>query len=85
MITELNNGSKSNYGLCWGITSHQGHRLISHTGSHATGFKSVFARFVDDKLTVIILTNQRAANQTAIANGVAACYVPGLNSDPRAR
>jgi CubicO group peptidase (beta-lactamase class C family) len=81
----LNNGSKSNYGFGWGITNLNGHRLISHTGSHATGFKSVLARFVDDKLTVIILTNQRAANQTAIANGVAAFYIPGLKSDPPQR
>ena len=77
----LNNGSKSAYGFGWGITQHQNHRLISHTGSHATGFKSVIARFVDDRLTVIILTNQRAANQTAIAHGVAAFYIPGLKAE----
>ncbi len=78
----LNNGSKSSYGYGWGIGDHRGRKLISHTGSHATGFKSVVARFVDDKLTVIILTNQRAANQTAIANGVAAFYIPELKSRP---
>ena len=82
---ELNDGSNSTYGFGWGISNHQGHRLISHTGSHMTGFKSVLARFVDDKLTVIILTNQRDANQTSIANGVAAFYIPGLKPDPRAR
>lgn len=81
---KLNDGSRSSYGFGWGITKHQGHRLISHTGSHMTGFKSILARFVDDKVTVIILTNQRAANQTAIANGVAAFYIPGLKPDPRA-
>ena len=75
---ELNDGSKSTYGFGWGLGRHQGRRLVSHTGSHATGFKSILARYVDDKLTVIILTNQRAANQTAIANGVAAFYIPGL-------
>jgi len=78
----LNNGSKSSYGFGWGINVHQGHRLISHTGSHATGFKSILARFVDDKLTVIVLTNQRAANQNAIANGVAAFYIPELKAKP---
>lgn len=81
----LNDGSKSTYGFGWGITEYQGHRLISHTGSHATGFKSIVARFVDDKLTVIILTNQRAAQQVAIANRVAAFYVPGLKADPPSR
>jgi CubicO group peptidase (beta-lactamase class C family) len=74
----LNNGSNSTYGFGWGISKVSGHRLISHTGSHATGFKAILARFVDDQLTVIILTNQRNANQTAIANRVAAFYLPGL-------
>ena len=79
----LNNGSHSDYGFGWGVTSHLGHRLVSHTGSHATGFKSVLARFVNDQLTVIVLTNQRAANQMDIAKGVAASCLPDLK--PRSK
>ncbi len=75
---KFNNGRDSTYGFGWGIGKEHGHRLISHTGSHMTGFKSALARFVDDKLTVIVLTNQRAADQMAIAKGVAAFYIPGL-------
>jgi hypothetical protein len=33
---------------------------------------------VEDKLTVIIFTNRRAAKQAAIANGVAAFCISGL-------
>jgi CubicO group peptidase (beta-lactamase class C family) len=75
---KLNDGSDSSYGLGWGVTNIQGHRLISHTGSHMTGFKTALARFVDDKLTVIVFTNQREAEQMAIARGVAGFYVPAL-------
>lgn len=75
---ELNDGSKAGYGFGWGIGTHQGRRLISHTGSHMTGFKSAMARFVDDKVTVIVFTNQRGADQMAIATGVAAHYIPAL-------
>ncbi len=75
---ELNDGSKSGYGFGWGIGTHKGRRLISHTGSHMTGFKSAMARFVDDKVTVIVFTNQRGADQMAIATGVAAHYIPAL-------
>jgi D-alanyl-D-alanine carboxypeptidase len=75
---KLNGGKDSAYGLGWGVTNHLGHRLISHTGSHATGFKTALARFVDDRLTVIVFTNQRAADQMGIAKGVAAWYLPGL-------
>jgi D-alanyl-D-alanine carboxypeptidase len=78
----LNDGSKASYGFGWGIGTHMNRRLISHTGSHVTGFKSVLARYVDDKITVIILTNQRAANQMAIAHGVAAFYIPERKPDP---
>lgn len=75
---KLNDGSASSYGLGWGVTNYHGHRLISHTGSHMTGFKTALARFVDDKLTVIVFTNQREAEQMAIARGVAGFYVPSL-------
>ncbi len=74
----LNDGSKAGYGFGWGIGTHQNRRLISHTGSHVTGFKSVLARYPDDEITVIILTNQRGANQMAIAQGVAAFFIPEL-------
>lgn len=78
----LNNGSESSYGFGWAIGKHRGRRLISHTGSHMTGFKTALARFVDDGLTVIVLTNQREANQMAIATGVAAFYFPELPAKP---
>ena len=81
---KLNNGSNSGYGLGWGITNYQGHRLLSHTGSHMTGFKTALARFVDDKLTVIVFTNQREANQMDIAKGVASHYIPELRSRSKA-
>lgn len=78
----LNSGAESGYGLGWGIGKHRGRRLISHTGSHMTGFKSALARFVDDQLTVIVLTNQREANQMNIATSVAAFYIPELRAKP---
>jgi D-alanyl-D-alanine carboxypeptidase len=82
---KLNNGSEGSYGFGWGVTNFHGHRLISHTGAHMTGFKTVLARFVDDKLTVIVFANQREANQTAIATGVATFYIPGLQQRTKGR
>jgi CubicO group peptidase (beta-lactamase class C family) len=75
---KLNSGKDSTYGFGWATEQVQGHRFIGHTGAHGTGFKSARARFVDDKLTVIVLTNQRAAEQMVVAKGVASFYVPGL-------
>ena len=45
-----------------------------------TGFKTALLRYVYDKLTVIVLTNQRGADQMSIAKKVAAFYLPGLGT-----
>ena len=40
-----------------------------------TGFRSAFARFLDDRLTIIILMNLDDVDPQAILNGVAALYL----------
>src|SRR5262249_54261038 len=56
-----------NYGFGWFIDSYRGHRLVQHSGG-TPGFSSVIYRFIDDKLTIIILTNHsdRIVDQFAI-------------------
>jgi len=39
-----------------------------------TGFSTVIARYPDDRLTVIVLTNLQGAHAYSIARGVAAFY-----------
>lgn len=75
--TRLNDGQESGYGFGWGIQNINGHRCVSHTGGHATGFSTVIQRYVDDGLTVIVLTNIRA-NVGRIAQRIAALYVPAV-------
>ena len=72
----LNDGSKTAYGFGWGIGAFQRHKYVEHSGANITGFKTTFMRFVDDKLTVVVLTNQRTANPGNIALGVAKLYLP---------
>jgi CubicO group peptidase (beta-lactamase class C family) len=79
-----------NYGFGWFVDTYHGHRVVAHTGG-TPGFSSAIYRFVDDKLTVIILTNHadRVIDQLAI--DVAGMYVPALarpnsaQQDPDAR
>jgi D-alanyl-D-alanine carboxypeptidase len=52
-----------------------GHGQVHHGGA-LPGFLSEFARFVDDRLTVIVLVNLGDADPESIANGVAALYLP---------
>lgn len=65
--------SKEHYGFGWLIDEYKGHKMIVHGGSNI-GFRSVFARFVNDGLSIIILTNTDEANPRAIANALADYY-----------
>ena len=65
--------SKEYYGFGWAIDEYKGHKLIVHGGANI-GFRSVFARFVNDGLSIIILTNTDEANPRAIANALADYY-----------
>jgi CubicO group peptidase (beta-lactamase class C family) len=80
-VMKLNNGqpNKANYGFAWGIKETNGHKLIEHSGAWQ-GFTTHIARYVDDKLTVVVLTNLDAghAQPGKIAHTVAGFYVPAL-------
>jgi CubicO group peptidase (beta-lactamase class C family) len=79
---KLNDGSNSVYGLGWGVGAVNGHRTVGHSGAHATGFTSAIIRFRDDNLSIIVLTNCRTADPSAIAKQVAALYNPALKPPP---
>jgi hypothetical protein len=74
---KLNDGKSHPYGFGWELSTVAGHRLVRHGGS-LPGFRAGLLRFVDDKLTVVVLTNGDNANPASIALGVAALYIPGL-------
>ncbi len=64
---------KEYYGFGWIINEYNGHKVILHHGSNV-GFRSSFVRFVDDGLSIIILTNTNEANPGIIANALADYY-----------
>ncbi len=75
-----------NYGFGWFVDSYHGHRLVQHSGG-TPGFSSVIYRFIDDKLTIIILTNHadRILDQFAIdLAGICSPPLkrPAASSDP---
>jgi hypothetical protein len=75
--TKLNNGKLEQYGFGWGFDKIQNHQIIQHGGSWQ-GFTTYIARYVDDKLTVVVLTNFAESNPGTIAKGVAGIYNPEL-------
>ena len=71
--TRLNDGKVEQYGFGWGFDNVKGHRLVAHGGSWQ-GFTTYIARFVDDQLTVVVLTNFSASSPDTIARKIAGIY-----------
>jgi CubicO group peptidase (beta-lactamase class C family) len=74
---KLNDGKTNPYGFGWQLEPIGTHKQVNHGGS-LPGFRAQLARFVDDKVTVVVLTNGDNANAGAIATGIANFYIPGL-------
>ena len=75
-VAPLNNESPNSghYGYGWFVESQDGHRLIEH-GGQWQGFETQISRYVDDQLTVVVLTNLADAQPDRIAHGVAGIYL----------
>lgn len=80
---KLKDGTTHPYGFGWEVIPVNGHKRVAHNGRWQ-GFRSQFSRFVDDKLTVIVLANSTSAPVEKIASLVAAHYVPDLVRKPLA-
>ena len=77
-VAKLKNGqpNSGHYGYGWSIETKDGHRVIGHGGSWQ-GFKTHISRYVDDKLTVVLLINQADAEPGPITDRVAEMYLAG--------
>ncbi|HEV3513230.1 MAG TPA: serine hydrolase domain-containing protein, partial [Candidatus Sulfotelmatobacter sp.] len=75
-VAKLKNGqpNKGHYGFGWFIDERKGHRCIHHDGSWQ-GFETAIDRYVDDRLTVIALTNLAGAQPGKITQHVAEMYL----------
>jgi CubicO group peptidase (beta-lactamase class C family) len=71
----LNNGSTYHYGFGWELDSLNTHKQVHHGGA-MPGFRSQFARIVDEKLTIIVLMNADDVDRDSIVRGIAELYLP---------
>jgi D-alanyl-D-alanine carboxypeptidase len=74
---KLKSGTTYPYGFGWELDSVGGHKLMHHGGS-LPGFRAELARFVNDKLSVVVLANSNSAEPDTIAIEVAEFYIPNL-------
>jgi len=70
----LNDGKTAPYGFGWHVESLRG-KLRVHHGGGLPGFTAEFMKYVDDRLTVILLINGNDVDPPSIASGVAALYL----------
>ena len=81
----LNDGkpNPANYGFAWEMNTLNGHKVIEHGGAWQ-GFTCDISRYVDDNLTVVVLTNLDAghARPERIAHTVAGLVNPALMPPP---
>lgn len=73
----LDDGSAYPGGMGWFIANAHGHRVVFHTGG-GFGFCAVMSRYLDDRLTIIVMTNidEAHADVMKIAGDIAAIYLP---------
>lgn len=65
--------SKAYYRFGWFIDERNGHKVIEHGGANV-GFRSYYTRFVNDDLSIIIMTNTNEANPGTIVRALSEYY-----------
>jgi uncharacterized protein (TIGR03435 family) len=82
-VFPLNSGepNRADYGFAWSISKVNGHKLIQHGGAWQ-GFTCVIQRYVDDNLTIVVLTNLAGANPPRFAVKIAGLINPALVPPP---
>lgn len=66
----LNDGRTLGYGLGWGLSTYRGRRVAHHAGG-VPGFSSYLGRFVEDGMTIIILSNRGLFDGSELAAEIA--------------
>lgn len=73
----LANGTYYPYGFGWSIEEQRGQRLIGHDGAWQ-GFQTAIARYLDQGLTVVVLTNLSSARPGTMTHEIAGLVEPKL-------
>jgi hypothetical protein len=80
--TKLADGSVHPYGFGWRVTQTNGRRTVKHSGDWQ-GYSAHISRYLDDALTVIVMTNLTGADPERIVSRIAAIYEPALSFSRR--
>ncbi|UCD64747.1 MAG: serine hydrolase [Candidatus Zixiibacteriota bacterium] len=70
-IDKMFTAGLGNYGYGWGVRKAFDRRVVRHNGG-IDGFYTSFMRFIDDKVCIVVFSNNDSAPVDDIANGLAA-------------
>ncbi|NMO14364.1 beta-lactamase family protein [Pyxidicoccus fallax] len=79
----LQSGATYPYGFGWEVTERNGKPLQQHTGAWQ-GFKTAYARFIGDSLSIVVLANYSRTEPMDFVDGIAAIVNPALAVPPLA-
>lgn len=65
--------SKSYYCFGWMVDEYNGRKVVMHNGANS-GFRSTYVRYIDDGLSIIIMSNTEETNPDLIARVLADYY-----------
>jgi CubicO group peptidase (beta-lactamase class C family) len=71
---KLNSGKTYPYGFAWSLEKTPGQRGAYQHGGAWQGFRTFYIRYLDDEISVVVLTNISSADPEVIARGVAARF-----------
>jgi CubicO group peptidase (beta-lactamase class C family) len=80
---KLDNGKPHTYGFGWVVGGTKGHRVVGHEGGWV-GYRTFIRRYLDDRLTVVVLANNESLDVGSLGDQVAKLYLPVANH-PKAR
>ncbi len=69
----LLDGSESDYAFGWFLEEDHGHRRLEHPGSWL-GFRAFIARYPDDRLSIILLSNRSDLDLSELAGQILTIY-----------
>jgi CubicO group peptidase (beta-lactamase class C family) len=78
--TTLADGKKQQYGYGWGLGELGAHRTLNHGGG-INGFSTMIARYPDDRLGIVVLTNTAGADAGGVERRIAK-VVLGVEDKP---
>jgi len=82
---DADSGRPLDYAYGWMRDTWLGHRRVSHSGGFRTGFHTFIARYPDDELGIVVLTNCDGSMVRDYVNTIAAAYLPATPDPGRAR